>query len=90
MCVLRLVDNTQEPKPQDNEVAEAVWKPLDEFLGSKWYAKGLYGDMLRTAAGTAQRVQQGEVNKGLNVVKMPSLGGREESLYFQGPLLSNL
>jgi len=88
ICALRLSkeygDALPEPKPQEKEIAEAKWMPLEEFLGSKWYTKGLYGSMLRTAAGTAQKVAAGESHEGLNAVKLPSLGRREETMYFAG------
>ena len=52
VCILKLVGETMpEPKPQDHEVAQASWIDVDKFLGSKWYAQGLYGQMLRSAAG---------------------------------------
>ena len=84
VCVLRLVEDVvPAPCPQDREVAEARWLDLDGFLGSKWYAEGLYGQMLKSAAVTAKRCMEGEKELGLSVVRMPSLGGREESMYYQ-------
>jgi len=87
ICILRLAEETHElptPAPQEKEISEAKWMPLDEFLGSSWYAKGLYGSMLRTAAGTAEKVAQNIAHEGLHGMRLPSLGGREETMYFAG------
>ena len=93
VCVLKLAPHygegsLPEPTPEQSEIAAARWLDLETFLGSKWYAKGLYGEMLRSAAATAQRVAAGQHDAGLQVSRLPSLGGRVESLYHAGPLPS--
>ena len=72
------------PKPDPKEIADAKWMDLSEFLGSPYYQTGLYGEMLKSAAATAtvsQKAGRGVV-EGLKSVKLPSLGGKMESLYF--------
>ena len=89
VCVLKLADHYKgklpEPMPEEKEIAAAEWMDLDAFLSSKYYAKGLYGEMLRSAAGTAKEVMGGTLQgTGLQVTKLSSLGGRMESLYHAG------
>ena len=79
------------PSPQ--EIKQVAWLPLDEFLGSKYYAKGLYGSLLKTAAGPAQAAAREVMSAGktstpcgFREVKMTSKPGLEESLFFAGHL----
>lgn len=68
-------DDVPDPRPQPSEIARASWIPLETFLGSRYYRKGLYGEMLREAAKVCKR------RGGMGRKVLPSLGGREESLY---------
>ncbi len=92
-CVLENPDIIPVPRPQDSEIANAKWIPLETFLGSRFYRKGLYGDMLRVAAKTAIAAANETNDKelfrghGLSRQKLPSLGGKIESLYAFHPLL---
>eukprot|EP00939_MAST-03C_sp_MAST-3C-sp1_P005516 g5516.t1 len=80
------------PRPQLSEIARAKWIPLDEFLNSRYYREGLYGEMLRRAAAVAidansavlQKGDDGgsERGQGLGRERLRGLGGRPESLYF--------
>lgn len=75
------------PEPQEEEIANTGWIPLDKFLASKFYAKGLYGSMLRTAAESALKVATGEATGeqvGLAETRMMGLGRKEESMYHFG------
>lgn len=82
-------DTIPEPTPQDAEIANARWIPLKEFLGSRYYRKGLYGEMLRAASQTAiaatfDSSSRGDLvfkGHGLGREKLPALGGKMESLY---------
>jgi len=87
ICVLRL-DETHgqdlpEPSPQEKEIAAAEWRDLKDFLESKYYAKGLYGSLLKTAVDITLRRRQGE-NLGIQRTQMKGLGGKMESMYFGG------
>merc|ERR1719253_1211196 len=55
ICILRLHDDYEKkgieplPTPQESEIAACEWRELKGFLESKYYAKGLYGSLLKTA-----------------------------------------
>mmetsp|Transcript_29611 Transcript_29611/g.44685 ORF Transcript_29611/g.44685 Transcript_29611/m.44685 type:complete len:306 (+) Transcript_29611:127-1044(+) len=87
------------PTPQESEIAACEWRDLTSFLNSKYYAKGLYGSLLRTAADVALRRaghaplkesqgsyggKSGKVPLGMGVTKMKGLAGKPESMYFGG------
>ena len=87
----------QPVSPHPDEIKQVAWLPLKEFLGSKYYAKGLYGALLKTAAGPARAAAReamdlsgegvgvgGEESHGLQEIKMESRPGLEESLFFAG------
>lgn len=88
------VGDIPEPVPQQDEVEVAKWIPLHEFLGLPHYKKGLYGDMLRTAAGSCKQLQKDRETGnasghiGLRSQKLKAFG-RMESLFFAGSLVSN-
>ncbi|KAK3262545.1 hypothetical protein CYMTET_28607 [Cymbomonas tetramitiformis] len=88
ICCLRLSSeyngSTPDPVPQEQEIAACRWLPLDEFLGSKYYKRGLYGRMLQIAANEAKQIARHEPPQGLQVLRMKGLGGRQESMYFVG------
>lgn len=87
ICILRLADSyseTPEPVPQEREIAAAAWRDLRGFLESKYYAKGLYGSLLKTAASVALRRRRGEEHLGVERTRMTGLTRRQESMYFAG------
>uniref|UniRef100_A0A7S4UUL9 Nudix hydrolase domain-containing protein n=1 Tax=Alexandrium monilatum TaxID=311494 RepID=A0A7S4UUL9_9DINO len=89
ICVLHLDSSygSAVPKPlaQEKEIASAEWRDLESFLASPYYAKGLYGSMLRAAADVArERIRDGAPPLGLGQTRMRGLGGRPESMYFGG------
>lgn len=55
ICILKAKDETQALIPQETEIAECAWVPLEEFLNSRYYrAEGtVYHKMFRVAAETA-------------------------------------
>lgn len=61
ICILRAVDENQELVPQESEIAECRWVPLDEFLNLRYYnVQGtVYYKMFRTAAQVALAHSQG-------------------------------
>lgn len=84
-------DVAPTPNPQEAEIANAEWQPLEKFLNSKYYAVGLYGDMLRVGGDLAMKLMDGEKNAtkagqalGLGQSSRESFGGKFESLYFGG------
>ena len=97
ICCMKLDDSYGEeiptPSPQEEEIENTRWIPLDKFLSSKFYAKGLYGSMLRTAAESAVKIATGEQTGeevGLAESRMMGLGKKEESLYHFGPIKAKL
>eukprot|EP00927_Polykrikos_kofoidii_P075567 TRINITY_DN71846_c0_g1_i1.p1 TRINITY_DN71846_c0_g1~~TRINITY_DN71846_c0_g1_i1.p1 ORF type:complete len:309 (-),score=42.90 TRINITY_DN71846_c0_g1_i1:48-914(-) len=89
ICVLRLDEgsygpSTPAPVPQEREIAATEWRDLRSFLESPYYAKGIYGSMLKTAADIALRRRRGEVSVGVQRTKMKGLARREESMYYSG------
>ena len=90
----RYGDTRPVPIPQESEIANARWMPLDEFLGISYYKKGLFGTMLReaaavalatTAAAAARHTDegaQGGAVQGLQCAKMESFRGNIDSMYF--------
>jgi len=72
------------PAPQQEEIANASWKPLRPLLASKYYTRGLYGDLLRTAAAVAVRLENGEAGLGLAQTQQMGLAKKLESLYYAG------
>ena len=65
VCAMRLADPAlycghaplpQPVSPHPGEIKAVAWMPVDDFLGSKYYKRGLYGALLRTAAGPARAV----------------------------------
>lgn len=108
VCVLRLSEEAHGPQsagstppapsPQESEIAAAEWRDVEELLSSKYYAKGLYGSLLRTACDVALRrgglprlgaaadaaAAGPDERLGLARVQMKGLAGRPESMYFAG------
>ena len=76
-------DEIPTPTPQLTEIARAKWIPLDDFLGSRYYKRGLYGEMLRKAAASATAIaaKGSEHLRGLSRWRLPAIGGKLESLY---------
>jgi len=84
-------DVAPTPNPQEEEIANAEWQPLEKFLNSKYYATGLYGDMLRVGGDLAMKLMGGASNAdsagktfGLGSSSRESFGGKFETLYFGG------
>ena len=46
-------EDRPEPTPQESEIAFAGWLPLQKFLGSKYYARGGFGQMIKAGVATA-------------------------------------
>jgi len=88
ICLLRLDvtygSEVPTPVPQESEIATAEWRDLQSLLESPYYAKGLYGSLLRTAADVAMRRLQGEGYLGLGQARMRGLSGTPESMYYAG------
>lgn len=88
ICLLRLDDSyggkTPTPSPQESEIAATEWRDLEGFLNSKYYAKGLYGSLLKTAGSVALRRRRGEQDIGMQVTRMKGLTGKPESMHFAG------
>mmetsp|Transcript_52603 Transcript_52603/g.104386 ORF Transcript_52603/g.104386 Transcript_52603/m.104386 type:complete len:281 (-) Transcript_52603:87-929(-) len=88
ICILRLDDSygdvVPEPTPQESEIAACEWRDLRVFLESKYYAKGLYGSLLKTAADVALRRRRGELGIGVERMQMKGLSGKPESMYYAG------
>lgn len=88
ICILRLHDSyageTPRPTPQEAEIAATEWRDLREFLESKYYAKGLYGSLLKTAADVALRRRGGEMQIGVERTQMKGLAGKLESMFYTG------
>jgi len=88
ICILRLDESyggaTPAPRPQETEIAAAEWRDLRGFLESKYYAKGLYGSLLKTAADVALRRRRGESAIGVERTKFKGLSGKPESMYYAG------
>ena len=83
--------NPVTPRPE--EIKKVAWLPLEDFLGSKYYAKGLYGSLLKTAAPAARAAARNVIKSendsnsvpiGLQEIKLKSRPGLEESLFFVG------
>ncbi|CAK0827185.1 unnamed protein product [Prorocentrum cordatum] len=87
ICVLRLDGSyggeAPEPAPQESEIAAAEWRDLGAFLESRYYQKGLYGSLLKTAADVALRRRRGEEDLGVKRTRMRA-GRKEESVYYVG------
>lgn len=92
ICVLRLDEtvygpetDTQrpDPVPQEKEIAATEWRALTGFLASPYYAKGLYGSLLKTAADVALRRHRGE-QVGVERTRMKGLTRKQESMYYVG------
>lgn len=88
ICILRLDDSygdeTPNPTPQEAEIAATEWRDLRQFLESKYYAKGLYGSLLKTAADVALRRRRGEWQIGVERTQMKGLAGKPESMFYTG------
>lgn len=88
ICILRLDDSYDGvaplPVPQETEIAACEWRDLRGFLESKYYAKGLYGSLLKTAADVALRRRGGERGIGVEVTRLKGLAGKPESMYYAG------
>ena len=82
----------QPVSPSPAEIKAVAWIPLEEFLGSRYYKRGLYGSLLRTAAAPARaaalRAAAGGKDtteadvSGMREAKLNSRPGVEESLFF--------
>lgn len=93
VCVLRLADqyNADSPSalppapvPQEKEIAAAAWRDAEEVLSSKYYARGLYGALIRTGYHVARRRRSGEHELGVRRTRLKGLAGKPESMYFAG------
>lgn len=90
ICVLRLADGygaSSEPPipvPQEKEIAAAEWRNAQELLETKYYAKGLYGSLIRSGYEVALRRRGGEGDLGVQRMQMKGLAGKLESMYFAG------
>ena len=81
--------------PHPDEIKACAWIPMAEFLGSKYYKKGLYGALLKTAApaaiAAAKQAATGQSNPltsgqppGMREIKMKGFNGKTESMYYVG------
>ena len=100
VCAMTLVDQdayTTQPSPKPvtphpDEIKACEWIPMEEFLGSPYYKKGLYGSLLKTAAPAAQAAAAaaqaaaavGDQTPGLRELRMDGLGGKKESMFYAG------
>lgn len=90
VCVLRLADKyggdgpSPVPVPQEKEIAAAAWRDAEDILASKYYARGLYGALIRTGYHAARRRRAGETELGVQRVQLKGLGGKPESMYYVG------
>lgn len=102
VCACTLADtkeyNTQNSMkeivtPRPEEIKKVAWLPLKDFLGSKYYSRGLYGSLLKTAAPVAIAAARNAMSDqknceripvGLQEIKLKSRPDLEESLYFAG------
>ena len=89
VCVLELDESAggsgagpPELRPEPSEIAEAKWMPLSAFLGSRYYRRGVYGELLRAAAREAAAGDA--AGSGLRATQLPGLGGKPETLYYSG------
>ena len=86
------IEMAKPVSPHPDEIKQVAWLPLEEFLGSKYYAKGLYGSLLKTAAVPAREAAKEVMSAreseaaphGLQEIKMLSRPGLQESLFFSG------
>lgn len=96
VCVMRLDedaygDTTPTPSPQEAEIANTAWLPVEEFLESS-APRGLYGDMIRIGVEAAQELAQGGGVSGMQVKRLPSGKDRRtgelilESMYYAAKL----
>jgi len=87
ICACRLKPGQRElsPRPQPGEIAAVKWMPLSQFLGSPYYARGIYGTMLKSAAAAAKVALESDnanyAAGGFKEVVLPALGGKLESLF---------
>jgi 8-oxo-dGTP pyrophosphatase MutT (NUDIX family) len=100
VCAMTLVNDlyTTEPSPQPvsphpDEIRKVAWVPMKEFTGSKYYKKGLYGALLKTAAPAAVAAAKEAANKqtiatskepGMREIRMKGIGGKIESMFYAG------
>jgi len=88
ICVMRLDasygSQLPKPVPQESEIAAAEWRDLKDFLESRYYARGLYGSLLKTAADVAVRRRTGEKSIGVERTTMKGLAGKPEAMYYAG------
>ena len=100
VCACTLADSSlynpqkkmaQPVSPHPDEIKKVAWLPMEEFLASKYYTKGLYGALLKSAADPARAAAReamgssgaaAAVPHGLREVKMQSRPGLHESLFF--------
>ena len=68
-------------------------RPMQEFTGSKYYKKGLYGALLKTAAPAAIAAakeaakggnKEGGTAPGMREIRMQGMGGKTESMFYAG------
>lgn len=99
VCAMTLVDTdsyTTSPSPKPitphpDEIKACEWIPMEEFLGSPYYKKGLYGSLLKTAAPIAQAAAELTKNgvdtgdtPGMREERMKGLSGKFESMFYSG------
>jgi ADP-ribose pyrophosphatase YjhB (NUDIX family) len=96
VCVMQLDaevygDIIPTPSPQEAEIANTAWLPVEEFLNSS-APRGLYGDMIRIGVEAAQEVGNGGAVSGMQVKRLSSGKDRNtgelivESMYYAGKL----
>lgn len=90
ICILRLADSYAGsrdpplPVPQEKEIANAEWRDMKELLDSKYYARGLYGSLIRIGCDVALRRRAGQLDLGVQRVQMKGLSGKMDSMYYAG------
>ena len=101
VCAMTLIDKdayTTDPSPQPrsphpDEIKKVAWIPMQEFTGSKYYKKGLYGALLKTAAPAAIAAakeaakggkKEGGTAPGMREIRMQGMGGKTESMFYAG------
>ena len=96
VCVMQLDedeygDDIPSPSPQEAEIANTEWLPVDEFLKSS-APRGLYGDMIRIGVEAAQASLRGEGISGMQMKRLPSGKDRRtgelivETMYYAAKL----
>ena len=96
VCVMQLDedeygDDIPSPSPQEAEIANTEWLPVDDFLESS-APRGLYGDMIRIGVEAAQESLHSGATSGMQMKRLPSGKDRRtgelivESMYYAAKL----